>query len=356
MLSKINAVQLKQSFGSNNKEDKKDPLMQPPLRLCAYTNEVGAALSPIPRIGSTLFKLSWIPALMYFGADIYNKYAKGENNNYEKPSKNNALQAAVFQGLASVILPTAAVIAGQEVADKIYGYASKDKLSVNQKEDILRELKRDLNQDKLRNYRNSIYEIIEGNRDKSLEEIKQLDSVKTIKNTLGESIYHDLIVESKTYKHHKQTRGFVQSCLDIIFQPHFKCKNLSALNDDSFTNNVKPYLQSKIDNMVNIRIELQNTLNRDGLLNDNSQQLDRSLLRKFRSILNKNLLNNEIKDKSCFAVSETIISKIQKHAIKLSTVKILGGFIALALLAKPIDHLVENYVVNKISKNKSDNK
>ena len=53
----------------------KDPLMRWPLRGAAFTNEVGEALRPI--IGNYA-TLSWIPALLYIGADIYDKYKNGK--------------------------------------------------------------------------------------------------------------------------------------------------------------------------------------------------------------------------------------------------------------------------------------
>ena len=57
------------------KAEYKDPLMKWPLRGCAYSNEVGAAISSLaPKLGAAL----WVPALMYFGADIYDKYKNFE--------------------------------------------------------------------------------------------------------------------------------------------------------------------------------------------------------------------------------------------------------------------------------------
>ena len=79
---------------------KDDPLSRYPLRLCAYSNEIGAAISPIsPALGNAL----WAPALLYLGADIYDKY-KNEDKTYN-PSAKRSLRQAIFQGLASVILP-----------------------------------------------------------------------------------------------------------------------------------------------------------------------------------------------------------------------------------------------------------
>ena len=56
----------------------KDPLMHWPLRGAAFTNEIGEALRPL--IGSYA-TLSWAPALLYIGADIYDKY-KNDQTEY----------------------------------------------------------------------------------------------------------------------------------------------------------------------------------------------------------------------------------------------------------------------------------
>ena len=111
-------------------ENYTDPLMQWPVRGLAYMNEIGVAISEVaPALGQAL----WIPTLMYLGADIYDKY---KNNDTEyNPSKRRGVKQAVFQGLASVTLPTCAVIAGQQLFS-VLGALSKSKLSLNAKEKI----------------------------------------------------------------------------------------------------------------------------------------------------------------------------------------------------------------------------
>ena len=93
-----------------NKEtgEYKDPLMQWPLRGAAFTNEVGEALRPV--IGGYA-TLSWVPALLYIGADVYDKY-KNDQTEYS-PDSRRCLKQAIFQGMASVFLPLIAVKAGQ---------------------------------------------------------------------------------------------------------------------------------------------------------------------------------------------------------------------------------------------------
>lgn len=339
-----------QSFKQKNIEPKtkqEDPLSEYPLRLFAYTNEVGAALNPIPGIGPKLFMLSWVPALMYFGADIYNKFVQGEKGDYTKSSKNMAIRQSVFQGLASVILPTVAVIAGQNVASKLSKHFSKDKMTVSQKEDILAEIKRDINQDKLRNYRNSISQILDANQNKSLEEIKKLDEIKKIKSSFFTEVYHDLQIESETLRQHRENSGFGKKIFEFIFTPHRDCEHVSRIKKENFETIVKPYLEAQVDKLVDKRIELQRVLNHDGTLNAKSGEIGSTTLNKIQKLLNKNLANRNISDKNSFVVKECVLSSIQKTELKLSTIKIAGGFVALALLAKPIDHFVEHILIGK---------
>lgn len=124
------------SFQANNKAvnpqtgEYQDPLMRWPLRGAAFTNEVGEALRPLIGEYATL---SWVPALLYIGADIYDKY-KNDQTEYSPDSKRGFKQA-VFQGLASIVLPLVAVKAGQNLFS-LFGLLDKDKISYNSKEHV----------------------------------------------------------------------------------------------------------------------------------------------------------------------------------------------------------------------------
>mgnify|MGYP007008822109 FL=1 len=118
---------------SENTKDKKysDPLMKWPARGLAYTNELGAAIS---EVAPTLGTLLWFPAMLYFGADIYDKY-KNAKTSYD-PNAKRGTEQAIFQLLASVLLPTGAVIAGQKVASAA-GAAGKNGLTLQSQEEII---------------------------------------------------------------------------------------------------------------------------------------------------------------------------------------------------------------------------
>jgi polyhydroxyalkanoate synthesis regulator phasin len=101
-----------------------------PVRGAAFTNEVGEALRPLIGGAATL---SWVPALLYFGADIYDKY-KNDKTEY-KPDSVRGTEQAIFQGLASIALPLLAVRTGQNLFS-LFGVLTKDNISINTKEHI----------------------------------------------------------------------------------------------------------------------------------------------------------------------------------------------------------------------------
>ena len=339
------------NFGKKN-----DPLNSYPLRICAYTNEVGAALSPIPVIGAKLFMLSWVPALLYFGADIYDKYAKGNENDYSSPSRKSAVKQATFQALASVLLPTAAVIAGQKVATKISGFISKDKMDISAKEDILTELKRDLNQEKLRKHRKDIAKVFKENPTLTVDEVTQLPKIKEIKRKLADEAYKEIKIESASARRHRKDASPIKKFFSFFAHSKQSCEHLSIIDADKFDSIVKPYLDKQVSDVVNTRVLLQRALDPGGVLNEHSKELDKGVLKKLGGLLKKNIANRDILDKNSYVVKECVISKLDKVAMKLSIGKIAGGFAALALLAKPIDHFVHNVVISKVFEPKLNSK
>lgn len=122
---------------SKNKKEKKyvDPLANWPMRGLGYTNDIGVAINEIAPNAARLF---WVPALMYFGADVYDKY-KNKGNKYD-PNAQRAFSQAVFQAFASIILPTVFGHVGQSAFSQIDKYRG-EKISTNAKEQTLRFIK-----------------------------------------------------------------------------------------------------------------------------------------------------------------------------------------------------------------------
>lgn len=130
MIKPINNISSNSFRNKNNEYD--DPLLSWPLRGTAFTNEIGEAMRPL--IGNYA-TLSWAPALLYIGADVYDKY-KNDQTEYS-PDSRRALKQALFQGLASVCLPIFAVKIGQNLFS-LFGLTAKDKITFNTKEHVNR--------------------------------------------------------------------------------------------------------------------------------------------------------------------------------------------------------------------------
>lgn len=120
-----------------NKKNQKDILLESPLRMLGYTNEVGEALHA--SIGRTAANFFWVPALMYFGADIWDKYKRGEDDSYQNNDGKSALRQAVFHTVASLVVPTMAIHAAQKGLMKAGGetWINKTLENITQKNSTL---------------------------------------------------------------------------------------------------------------------------------------------------------------------------------------------------------------------------
>ena len=126
-----------------------DPLMKWPIRGLAFTNDIGAAVMDIaPKLGTLL----WYPAMMYFGADIYDKY-RNNKESYD-PNARRGLSQAIFQAFASVIFPIVAVHTGQKTAS-VLARKSDTKLSLQTQEEASKFLQDFMSRRKLYKYKNN---------------------------------------------------------------------------------------------------------------------------------------------------------------------------------------------------------
>jgi hypothetical protein len=122
---------------NKNKQNQKyvDPLATWPARGLGYTNDIGIAINELSPSTARLF---WVPALMYFGADIYDKY-KNKGDKY-KPNAQRAFNQAVFQAFASIILPAVFGHIGMSAFSQFDKFKGS-KVSTNAKEQTLRYIK-----------------------------------------------------------------------------------------------------------------------------------------------------------------------------------------------------------------------
>jgi len=298
---------------SSNKEQKesqeqyKDPLMKWPARGLAYTNELGAAIS---EVAPTLGTLLWFPAMLYFGADIYDKY-KNDKTAYD-PSKVRGTEQAVFQALASVLLPTGAVITGQKAAS-VLGKFGKTHLSLQTQEEIINFLQGHMSRrniaehkDDIEGFKTSFKTALVNHNQKMKTELKTANPIKLIRN-FANYLY---------YKKHPES---------IAYNP----KLMNFANE-------------KIDEMFDIFSQLDE--------NDTvaPKQFSTRMFKKYNKLKDKFLSDEAYRDTAKSDAIELIIKKYQKSKImNAKLLKTLGGFIALGLAINPIDHFVEHVVMKK---------
>lgn len=266
----------------------KDPLMNWPLRGAAFTNEVGEALRPLIGKYATL---TWAPALLYIGADVYDKY-KNDQTEYSPDSKR-CFKQACFQGLASILLPIVAVKAGQGLFS-ILGMASKDKITLKAKEQISELAQQFVANGKMRAYNGKDAECIK-------------DFVEIVDNNIDFRKF-----EESTYNSFKHN----------IF------KRLKVNTKE----NIDKYATQTITKLIKYR---------KLLLNPDEKFLDSSLYSKYKSALELGQTKN-------VAVKSALNNYLINRTLKGRYIKTLGGFMALGLAINPIDKFVEHVLIGKV--------
>ena len=170
----------------NNKQNKNtysDPLKKWPVKGLAYSNELGAVVSGIsPKLGTAL----WVPALMYFGADIYDKY-KNDETSY-KPSKRRGVKEAVFQALASVVMPTSAVAIGQRTISSL-NRITKTGLSTQAKMDVIEKSLNYMESKSLHTFEQKPHEYVQGFKDAIIRTAKDTNGWYHI-DIQGNAVYN----------------------------------------------------------------------------------------------------------------------------------------------------------------------
>lgn len=281
-----------------------DPLTKWPVRGLAYSNELGVAIGEItPKLGALL----WVPALMYFGADIYDKY-KTQETNYN-PSTQRALERATFQALASVILPTVAVHTGQKTISLLDKF-SKNKLSTNAKEETLNFILDFINKSKLSEYEN--------NFDKYIKKF----------NTSLNTYIADL-------KGQEKSKNIISKFLKLIFLSN----NTQALTKANKINLFK-YANSQLKDLITIRTKLMHEQRPQILSNKNYNKfidIQQSFIKEYGK---EHYLHK--------AAKQTLREHIGSNVFKLKMFKTLGGFIALGFMIKPIDSFVDTIIMKKV--------
>lgn len=209
------------AFRANLPEEKlkeshkyEDPLSKFPINMLTYSNSVGALIMDIaPKAGQCF----WIPTLMYYGADIYDKY-KSDKNAYH-PSAKRGVKEVCFQAFSNIVFPMIAVNAGHKITSVISKIFGKDKISFQTQENII--------EHHLKYMSNRQFE----NQDK---ELYKTDYLKNLSNYLDES--------SRSIK----TKKLYKKIFALIFAEKYPEKL-------SLNNNIKSYAEKQIDKIFALR-------------------------------------------------------------------------------------------------------
>lgn len=272
-----------------------DPLMHWPLRGAAFTNEIGEALRPI--IGNYA-TLSWVPALLYIGADVYDKY-KNDQTEYS-PNSARCLKQAIFQGLASIVLPLVAVRAGQKLFS-LFGNLSKNKLSFANEEKILKVAETFVANGNMRAYKNNDQECCNA-------------FISMVKNNID----------------YQRNSGKV----NIILKKYFDIKQQKKCE------NIEKYSENLIKDMIKMRKEL---------LNPNEKFSNTKWYQSYKI----SMKNGQTKN---VAVKSVLNKYLNDKTLKGKVVMTFGGFLSLGIAIKPIDHFVEKILSNNFFELKRKNK
>ena len=365
-----------------------DPLAKYPLRAFGYSNEVGAAVSAMPVWGKTAEAALWVPALMYLGADIYDKYKRGKEGNYSKASASAAVEQAVFQALASVILPTAAVKMGQNIA----GYLTKfdgSSLSATAKEELYTKLSKDFDKGKFTrgDFTDERGNLVKG-LDRTINKVLNDDYKNQLESTriyLDQENFASKLVRffghtKKPVASAKADESTVENFLRNKVKEIFELQNiLENSSDKEIKNNIgdkiyKIYEKSQkgIKDKALHLIEKNPDVILKKILNSNNPKYDKykqfiqqtaatraeikTLLssQKDSSSLLKKLMETPEDKKLLYSFAEkieitrnTLGKYIDLKSRNLGFLKTAGGFVALGCLAVPIDHFVHKYIIKK---------
>lgn len=302
-------------------EKRRDIYMEMPVRALGYTNEVGEALRPV--IGSWAWA-SWVPAIGYIAADVVDKYKQDEYGNQE-PSAERGTKQLSTQLLASVALPTFAVKAGQTTVDMMSGL-TKTGVSFNNREKI---------SDFVLDAMNS------GEHNGFLNEAGKVD-----KKAFTDSLIPKMSENIKHKEVHNKLLEPFYAVKKWFADPHIKNPKKADVNG---------YMGKVVDRLVENR---QNLL--DGV---KPAKMSDKMFKKFTKdsakIADITRSAAEMLGKAPEEIGELVktakksvafdyVRKMEKsHNFKNKILLSAGGFVALSLLAKPIDHFVENVVIKK---------
>ena len=305
MIKSLSTININNTFTSK-KQDKKfeDPLHKFPLNILPYSNSAGVLVGYMsPKLGGLL----WAPALMYYGADIYDKY-KNDKDNVYNPSAKRAFKQVVFQAGTNLAFPVIATAIGSRIISAI-SMLGKDKLSLGTKEYLLRHhLTYTKHSDNV-----FIYSDFKDEYKQTYNQIltKHLDNKFNIttKNPYTNLKYKILKLDKKSYtKSRSNMIKFINKIIDEMFEDYKlleqnkKPNSLSKREFKNFQNLKKEYAKAYVGNP----------------------------------------------ESYVYAIYDTLKDIQFKKLYRIKIAKMLGGLTLILAFTKPVENLVKKYFVNKV--------
>ena len=289
---------------NNKNPEYKDPLLKWPLRGLAFSNDIGAAIMDISPTLGTMF---WIPALMYFGADIYDKY-KSDQKEYN-PNKKRAFKQAIYQALASVTLPIMVVHNGQKAASAL-GQLTKSGMSLQLREEIEKFTVGHLKRRRLQDYN---------------------DNIEGFKTEFNEHLKQHLLDREKSFK--------TKNPVKLVGRWLFSSKHGEKLTDKKLKS-VEEYANKNIDEIFAIRKDLLQNKRPAGV-SDKLMKFYENTKHNFEK--DKNTIEGYVED----SIKALLKQRQRNRLFKTKLVSAAGCFVALGVSIQFIDRFIEKYVIEK---------
>ena len=330
-----NLIHLKKGVEKECKEGNDDIFLKAPLRPFAYSNEVGAAIEPL--IGHSAALMSYFPAMCYIGADCYDKYLRGDNDDYSKPSKTRLAKEIIFQVFASVLMPTLCIHAGQNFACSLNKFIG-DKIDARAKNEVSVFLK-----------------------DQALKFDLSKDKEKVF-NSLSKNMFEKI----KNYRDQKQSSGGIlkkylkkiTGCFSEALGNHVEFKHCGKIDPkDVGYKNLTKYAKKQFDDMYYLMkmLDACDTGSVKGIMEGVKKQGKKISRFKATKLFNK--IQKYAKDPSIgtgrakkLAIADMARSDLNNKSLKGGPIllTVISGFATLFIVSPILDKFGEEVLIKKI--------
>jgi hypothetical protein len=198
--------------------------------------------------------------------------------------------------MASIFLPLVAVKAGQNLFS-LFGVCSKNKISVNAEEQIVKLAQEYVANGQMRAHRHNDEECVND--------------------------FLDIVINNRDYKKQKKASK------NPFKKAYFKILDQFDVNKKE---NVEKFAKEKINELINIR---------KNLLNPNDEFKKSKHFINFNTALEKGQTKN-------VAVKSVLDKFLKSKSLNSKFVKTIGGFAFLGLAIKPIDKFVDEVLIGKV--------